>query len=280
MSDQRDAPSRYPTPPWFSPRAATLAREPIVQCLALIVLTSLVFALFPGLDLWFSSLFYLPGGGFPTGTIPISLAFRELGDDLVRITVVALLVVLILKLAFPARPSLVAPRDTLFILGTLIVGPGIIVNWVFKNHWGRPRPVSIDAFGGSHAFVPPWHISDACTSNCSFVSGEASAAIWLIVLAVLLPLAWRQFALRILAVLALLLSLNRIAAGGHFLSDTLFAWWFTLLVIAIGWRWLYTHPLVANDRLEAGLTDAGLAIRRLAARLIPEKKDESGLPPA
>ena len=95
--------------------------------------------------------------------------------------------------------------------------------------------------------------------------------------AVLVPLVWRPLTVRILAVLALILSLNRIAAGGHFLSDVLLAWWFTLLVMAVGWRWLYSHPLVANERLEAGLTDAGTAIRRLAVRLIPNKKD--GPPP-
>ena len=277
MSDPADAPARFPLPPWLSPRTAELARDPIIQCVALIVVTSLFFALFPGVDVWFSSLFYVPGGGFPTGTIPISLALRELGSDLVRIAVVALLVIVVLKFAVPTRPSLVAPRDTLFILATLVVGPGILVNWVFKDHWGRPRPVSIDAFSGSHAFLPAWHMSDACTSNCSFVSGEASSAIWLIALAVLVPLVWRPLTVRILAVLALILSLNRIAAGGHFLSDVLLAWWFTLLVMAVGWRWLYSHPLVANERLEAGLTDAGTAIRRLAVRLIPNKKD--GPPP-
>ena len=267
MSDPAGTAPRYPLPPWFTPRTQTLLRDPLVFCLILIVVTSLFFAIFPGVDVWFSSLFYLPGGGFPTGTLPISLGLREFGNDLVRIVVVILIVIVLLKLAFPSLSSRIQPRDTVFILGTLVVGPGILVNWIFKNHWGRPRPVSVDAFSGSHPFVPAWHMSDACITNCSFVSGEASSAIWLLALAVLLPPAWRPLGVRLLLVLALLLSLNRIAAGGHFLSDVLLAWWFTLAVMAVGWRWLYMRPLVAPERLEAGLTDAGLAIRRFIANL-------------
>lgn len=269
MSEPDGSPLRYPVPPWFTPRTGALLRDPLVVCLILIFATSLFFAVFPGFDVWFSSLFYLPGGGFPVGTLPVSLGLREFSSDLIRVVVVVLIIVVLLKLAFPSQPSLVQPRDTLFILGTLVVGPGILVNWVFKNHWGRPRPVSVDAFSGSHPFVPAWHMSDACTTNCSFVSGEASSAIWLLVLAVLLPPAWRPLGLRVLLVVALVLSLNRIAAGGHFLSDTLLAWWFTLAVMAAGWRWLYTRPLIAPERLEGGLADAGWAIRRLFTRLRP-----------
>jgi membrane-associated PAP2 superfamily phosphatase len=263
IDQNRDRPSAFPLPSWFSPRTRALFRDPLVLCLALIIVTSLFFAVFPGFDVWFSSLFYLPGGGFPAATLPVSLLLRQLAGDVVGLVVIALVFVVLLKLALPWRRSLVEPRAVIFILGTLIVGPGIVVNWIFKNHWGRPRPVSVDIFSGSHPFVPAWHMSDACTANCSFVSGEASSAIWLLVLAVLLPPAWRPVAVRILLVLAVILSLNRIAGGGHFLSDVLLAWWFTLAVMALGWRWLYTRPLVAPERFEAALTNAGLAIRRL-----------------
>ncbi|MEJ0011171.1 MAG: phosphatase PAP2 family protein [Bauldia sp.] len=250
---------------WLHADSPALIANPLAQAAIAVLLLSLLFLVFPGLDIWFSGLFY-DGKGFPTGDLGAFVALRALGNNLTFFVALGLVLVLVLKLALPEQQSFIPPRDTLFVLGTLIVGPGIVVNLIFKNNWGRPRPTAVDIFGGNHPFVGAWHMSDACASNCSFVSGEASSAIWLITLAVLLPLAWRRPALRILIGLAVLLSLNRVAAGGHFLSDVLLAWAITLAVIAVAWRFLYvTPPAVLTDPvLEAGLTRAGLAIRDFA----------------
>lgn len=260
---------------WLHADSPALIANPLAQTAIAILLLSLFFLVFPGIDVWFSGLFY-DGTGFPMGNLGAFVALRALGNDITRIVVVVLIIVLILKLALPEQRSFVPPRDTLFVLGTLIVGPGIIVNLIFKDHWGRPRPTGVNLFGGNEPFVGAWHMSDACASNCSFVSGEASSATWLITLVVLLPLAWRRPALRILIGLAILLSLNRIAMGGHFLSDVLLAWAMTLLVIAVAYRFLYVTPPAAltDASLEAGLTRAGEAIRSgigAAVRAVSER---------
>jgi membrane-associated phospholipid phosphatase len=252
---------------WLHHESPALIANPLAQAAVAIVALSLVFLLFPRLDIAFSRLFY-DGASFPMVRLPLFIALRELGNDITRIVVVVLILVLILKLALPDQQSLIPPRDILFVAGTLIVGPGLLVNLVFKDNWGRPRPTEVTVFGGDHPFVGAWHMSDACSSNCSFVSGEASSAIWMLTLVVLLPLAWRKPALRFLIVLALLLSLNRIAMGGHFLSDVLLAWAITLAVIAVAYRFIYVTPLpaLAGDKLEAGLTSAGHGIRALIAK--------------
>ena len=260
---------------WLHADSPALIANPLAQAAILLLLLSLIFVIFPGIDVWFSGLFY-DGAGFPMGKLGAFIALRALGNDITRLVVVVLIVVLILKLALPEQRSFIPPRDTLFVLGTLIVGPGIIVNLIFKNHWGRPRPTDVNIFGGDNPFVSAWHMSDACASNCSFVSGEASSAIWLITLVVLLPLAWRRPALRILIGVAILLSLNRIAMGGHFLSDVLLAWVMTLVVIAVAYRFLYVTPPTAltDASLEAGLTRTGEGIRssmRVAVRAISSR---------
>jgi membrane-associated phospholipid phosphatase len=171
------------------------------------------------------------------------------------------------------RRSLVAPRDTLFILSTLAIGPGLIVNLIFKNHWGRPRPVMLDVFSSAQPFVGVWQISDACSTNCSFVAGEASSALWLFTTLVLIPDRWRPAATKIILGLVIALSLNRIAFGGHFLSDVLLSWGMTLVVITLAYRFLYVTPpaTLSAANLESGITRAGTTVHGWIGRLIPKK---------
>lgn len=252
--------------PWpYHLGGPALISDPIVQCLVLIVLTTVVFLVFPGIDPWFSGLFYIEGQGFPVSRLPAFTAFRDILRDLTWIVPVALVLALLVKLAIPWRKSLFALRDTLFILSTLAIGPGIVSNLIFKNNWGRPRPRMTDIFQGQFPFVGIWQITDYCQTNCSFVSGEASTSVWLLTLAVLFPLAWRGTAIKVLSVLGILLSLNRIAFGGHYLSDVLFAWWINLAIITALYRLIYVHPpaFLTEARLDAIVGHAGSAIRRL-----------------
>jgi hypothetical protein len=67
-------------------------------------------------------------------------------------------------------------------LGSLIAGPIVLVNFILKDHWGRPRPFSTTDFGGALDFVPAGSTAGKCLSNCSFVSGESAGAGWLLCL--------------------------------------------------------------------------------------------------
>lgn len=252
--------------------AASLARvsgDPIVQCLLFVFVVAVFFLLFPHVDFWFSELFFESGAGFPTSRLPAFIGLRSVGEWLVRLTVIAMLGAVVFKLARPTRPSPIPPRDIIFVLSTLIVGPGLLVNVLLKDHWGRPRPVMVGYFGGTKPFVGIWPITDYCASNCSFVAGEGSSALWLLTLAIIAPAQWRPAVSRVLIPLAILLSFNRIAAGGHFLSDVLLAWGLTALVMAVGYRLIIERPprWLTNEAVEDGWTKAGLALRRLPERL-------------
>jgi membrane-associated phospholipid phosphatase len=239
--------------------------DPMLQCVAFTVVVSVIFIALPGIDLWFSGLFTAPGKpGFPVGALPAFQILRNANRLLTWLIPIALVAVMIFKLARPDLPSLIAPAKSLFILVTLIVGPGLIANLLFKDHWGRPRPESVDVFGGALPFEPVWKISNACATNCSFISGEGSSAMWLLSALVLVPAIWRPTLTRWLLVFIVLVSLDRIAFGGHFLSDVLVAWGFMLLVMAIAYRVLLEQPIpwLANDRQEERWTQAGVAIRQ------------------
>jgi lipid A 4'-phosphatase len=244
-------------------RSPALLADPIVQAVLFILAVSLVFLVYPGIDIWFSALFYHPDVGFPMNRLGAFVALRSLTRLLLVSAVAVLVAAVVIKIARPRRPTPIRPCDIVFLLTTLALGPGLIVNAFFKEFWGRPRPNTVDLFGGHSPFVGIWELSDSCLSNCSFVSGEAAAAMWLVAVAIIVPGRWRKPAVIVALVLAVLLSFNRIAFGRHFLSDVLLAWGVTLLVIAVTHRLVVERPpaWLANDRLEAGLTNLGLSLR-------------------
>ncbi|MDW6022140.1 phosphatase PAP2 family protein [Mesorhizobium sp. BAC0120] len=114
----------------------------------------------------------------------------------------------------------------------LVLGPGLLVNVLLKNHWGRPRPVSTELFGGNLPFVPAGEWSNACQSNCSFVSGEASSIFWLICLVPLLPPSQRRVGAIIAVATAIFACGLRVAFGGHYLSDVVLGGLSTLIIFS------------------------------------------------
>ncbi len=119
-----------------------------------------------------------------------------------------------------------------------ILGPGLLVNVVLKDHWGRPRPRQIEQFGGKEAFQPFYKPSfiESDDNHKSFPSGHVTMGFFFLVLALVArregydTLCWGSV---IFAVgLGVLLAMTRIAQGGHFLSDTILAavlMWFVAL---------------------------------------------------
>ena len=117
-------------------------------------------------------------------------------------------------------------RPGLFLVVLLALGPGLIVNSVFKEYWGRPRPREIVQFGGPKQFLHPWQKGIAHKGR-SFPSGHASAAFYLTApFFVFRRRKPRMAAWWLTGVLLFggLMSMARITQGGHFLSDTLWAW--------------------------------------------------------
>jgi lipid A 4'-phosphatase len=272
LSRQRDHLQAWYGAPGQSP---ALVANPIVQSLFAVLLVTVVFLNFPGIDPWFSRLFFDDETGFPVERLPAFTALRASGDLLVKGIVAVLIGSLVLKLLRPLRPAPIRPSHTLYLLSSLALGPGILVNVILKDHWGRPRPANVYFFGGDGPFVAVWRMTDFCHSNCSFVSGEASIAVWLVAAAILLPPAWRRRGRILVAAFGVLLSLNRIAFGRHFLSDVMMAWALTALVLSVLYRLIVEAPpaWLANDKLEAGLTRFGLELRRLARRIGGSRSD-------
>lgn len=122
-----------------------------------------------------------------------------------------------------------------FLFVVLALGPGLLVNVVFKGEWGRARPSQIVDFGGSKTFSPAMVPADQCARNCSFVSGHASMGFFFIAFAwVFRDRRWLWGGI----VLGALVGLGRMAQGGHFLSDVVFAFWSVYGTALVCSRWL------------------------------------------
>lgn len=123
-------------------------------------------------------------------------------------------------------------RNLKIALGSLLLGPVLIVNLWLKTFSGRPRPRQTDLFGGTLDFVHAGSFAGKCVSNCSFVSGEAAAAGWLFCLILIIPQPFRSAAALPIAAVSLLIPALRVAFGGHYLSDAVLGWLSSLVIFA------------------------------------------------
>lgn len=126
-------------------------------------------------------------------------------------------------------------RRALYILLVIAIGPGVVVNLIVKDHWGRPRPVHVTEFGGEHRYVPPGKIGG--TPDKSFVCGHCSVGYSFFVLYFLSQNHKLVYLLLSLA-LGWTLGFTRMTAGGHFLSDILWSGYLVFLVaFALYYGW-------------------------------------------
>ncbi|MDR3394728.1 MAG: phosphatase PAP2 family protein [Parasulfuritortus sp.] len=178
-----------------------------------------LFLAFPGLDLLTSGWLYTPARSFILDGNPLTDFVHE------HLGWVAFGVALLIWLANRIMKGKMATglwrKQAAYILLVLIVGPGLLVNVVFKDHWGRARPVQVENFGGPARFTPAWIPSNQCDTNCSFVCGDSSVGFSLLALAFLSRRPRRWFLAAIGAGSAI--GLMRMAQGGHFFSDVVFS---------------------------------------------------------
>ena len=197
------------------------------QFSAYVGLVGLALALFfivPELDLTVSRLFYDARSGFVLSDWPpVVMLYRAI--PWITWGTLILLVASAAWLFLLDRPLWRFDRSALvFLVASITLAPGLLANSLLKDHWGRARPIQIEAFGGSHRFTPALLPAAECDRNCAFVSGHAALGFSLVAFAFLLP-PGRARCRGIAAAIGFgaLVGLGRIAQGGHFLSDVVFA---------------------------------------------------------
>ncbi len=134
----------------------------------------------------------------------------------------------------------------IFLISSVLLGPGIIVNAIFKEHWERPRPRQTVEFGGDFQYHPLWE-KGSNTHGKSFPCGHCSVGFILIALWYW----WRRrrpklglFCLLFTLVIGGLLGIARVSAGAHYPSDVLWAFLFCWLTC-----WILYYPAFTLYRI-------------------------------
>jgi membrane-associated PAP2 superfamily phosphatase len=122
----------------------------------------------------------------------------------------------------------------LFVALLLMIGPGLVVNTLLKDHFGRSRPVQTREFGGKQTFSPLGQPGPTGGGK-SFPCGHASMGFFWLGLFVHFwnqrrGLAWIFCALGL--VHGAVMGFGRMAQGGHWPSDVL---WSAGLVYLTAW---------------------------------------------
>ncbi len=122
-------------------------------------------------------------------------------------------------------------RPAVYLLLLLALGPGLLVHNIGKDMWGRPRPVDTVDFGGFREYH---HVYQRAGENMgkSFPSGHAAVGFYTLAPFYLLRRRNRrgaQIALIAGSAYGLLMSVGRMAQGGHYLTDTLWSWYLVTL---------------------------------------------------
>src|SRR5215831_18116015 len=264
---------------------SSVARTSFIILASLAVLTGVIFAVDPSLDLQVASFFRDLAAQPEIRQFGQAIdTMRQVGPLVIAAVIVPAVGALAIKIIWPLRPTLVSSRSALFLIASLALGPGLLVNVVLKEGWARPRPGMVTQFGGDYTFMPWWDPRGGCDSNCSFVSGETSSAVWMAAPAILAPPPWRYAALGVAGLYGAAFAVMRMLAGGHFLSDVIFAAVFTGLVIWAVHGFLFRWPGTRTQEraLDAVLAKFGRAMVRPFVGPAPSRnaRPDKPIPPA
>ena len=201
-----------------------------------------IFHVWPVIDIRISEMFFsgplcqpktvIPCGYFTFSTEPLVKTTRWVLYALPYAAagiVIGALALAAISAKFRAR----LPVQRLWIaLISLALSTGLITNAILKAHWGRPRPIQTDIFGGALDFMSAGSFGGACERNCSFISGEASGAGWLVCLLLLLPPRYRAWIAPPVIAASVATAFFRVAVGAHYASDAILGWLLSVVVFA------------------------------------------------
>jgi lipid A 4'-phosphatase len=223
---------------------ASFPRKLLLILAAIATVTTVIFWV-TDLDLQAASVFYHPDNPdslWPDGNFWLWDFFYRGVPALAAVLVLGSLFILVYS---SLRGKLVQYKLAAgCVLLTILLGPGLLVNAIFKDNWCRPRPNQITEFGGHMHHIPPLMIGESRKGE-SFPAGHPSvgfslAIFWLLLRGRKPKLATAALIIAIAS--GLLMGVGRMAAGGHFLSDVLWSGFMTFFAVIMVYYYILRVP--------------------------------------
>ncbi|MCB1213787.1 MAG: phosphatase PAP2 family protein [Chlamydiia bacterium] len=192
-----------------------------LYCLIPLLCLLLIAPLTPMIDLAVADSFYSPTG---FSTQALGMWLYTYGTYPAMIIALGATGIWLLSYRLPRLISY--KRAALVLFLSYAIGAGLVVNYLFKDHWGRPRPKQIERYGGHaafQAFYQPNFTVNERSKFKSFPSGHASTGFFFLSLGLIglfekmRKLFW--FGLMAGLIWGGILGYVRMAQGGHFFSD-------------------------------------------------------------
>src|SRR5262249_44171512 len=183
---------------------------------------------FPRLDLVISGLAYRSGDFLlPRSGLTLVASWLVSISSWLAVAGALVLLAATLVVGRPLLWGLDAARLLLVVL-TFVLAPGLILNSLLRQSWGRARPIEIQQFGGDAQFSRAGVPASQCRRNCAFPSGDAAAAFALTAVGVATsstPVVAAALAAGVVV------GTVRGLTGAHFASDVMFSALISLLTI-------------------------------------------------
>jgi lipid A 4'-phosphatase len=175
-------------------------------------------------DLHASRLFFLEDGTWYGETHPVCRWFYDFGCLPAIIIGISSLTFIILFPFWRGLPHWRGPA--IFLLCALVVGPGLTVNALFKDNFGRPRPRDVVEFGGTEQFLS-LGVPGKPGAGKSFPSGHASMGFYFLAFFFLFR-RWKMprvagFFVVFGLLYGIAMGAVRVMQGGHFATDIIWA---------------------------------------------------------
>lgn len=180
---------------------------------------------------------------YPTENQTAALAYEYIFHYLAVLTWIALaLVVILLILSYVSEKYRKWRLPAWYLITTFVIGSGLIVHLVLKDHWGRPRPKQTIEFGGEvpyRAFYQP-DFSNKGREYKSFPCGHCSVGFYFFSFMVLGRRLNRKSLYYSGMIAAIIIGtafgIARMGQGGHFFSDIV------VCAIIMWWTaWIFDH---------------------------------------
>jgi lipid A 4'-phosphatase len=193
-------------------------------------------ALVTDMDLALSAYFYDPitSSSWPIGEAPPWRWLYQYGPYPTLVLAVAACLGWLGSLVWPIW----ARYRTACLLLSLAValGPGLLVNGLLKPYWGRPRPRQVQTLGGSMPYREWWQPGGPGAGQ-SFPSGHAAMGYVLVAGVYLVPQRRSRWPRALAGAGTLsygtIVGFARMAQGGHFASDVLWAGGLMCLIVGL-----------------------------------------------